>query len=186
MNKKIKLTIIISLVAIISIAIITFGLSYAGFNFSFTSGNNMISTKCIKTSLSDKGSISMDKAIPMSDKEGLATDPYVYEIENKCDDDLRYFVTLNVMKGSNLDNLSKIKISLAGDSKLEPTIESSLMEVQIVDRNNKDIIKAYKLDQGTLKKGEKKSFYLRSWIDYDVKSITGKVINKVIVQQFEN
>lgn len=186
MNKKFKLTLLISAIVIVCITVIMIGMSYAGFNFSFTSGNNSISTKCLKTSMSDKGSISMKNAIPMSDKEGLATDPYIYEIENKCDEDLNYFTILNVMEGSNLENLSKIKVSLVGDSKLGPVIESKLQEVQLVEGNNKGVLKAYKLDEGKVKGNSKKTFYLRTWIDHDVKDINGKIVNKVTVKKFEN
>ena len=186
MNKKLKLTIVILSVIIISCIIIIIGLIRGGFNFKSVSGSiDNMSTQCLSYTLSDKGNLSVEKAVPITDEEGKTLTPYKYEIENKCKREVDYFVVLNVMEGTNESNLSKVKIYLTGNTTIGPLIENTLQEVQNVDSNIKDVLKSYKLDEGILKVGERKSFELRTWIDHDVTSIEGSVINKIAIKQFE-
>lgn len=186
MNKKTKLAIIILIVIIICTIIIMIGMIKGGFNFKSISGSiDNMSTQCLKTTLSDNGNVSIGRAVPITDEEGMTTEPYRYEIENNCKKDIEYFVVLNAMEGTNINNLSKIKVSVTGDSTIGPLIENTLQEVQNIDGTNKDILKSYKLDEGTLKVGQKKSFELRTWIDHDVTSIEGSVVNNISIKQFE-
>lgn len=186
MNKKLKLAIIVLIITFVSLLIIFAGLSYAGYNFKIYGSNiNYISSGCLSSSLTDTGSISNLNAVPMSDSDGLKTSPYTYTIKNSCENDLKYIVTLNVMEGSNLDNLSKVKVSLDGDANLYPMFEKNLISVKKVDNHAKDILKTYKLDEGVINKNAKKTFNFRSWIDYDVTDVKGKLINKIIVKEYE-
>ena len=185
MNKKTKLVIVILIVIIISGSAIIAGLIKGGFDFQNLSGSiDNVATKCLESTLSDNGNLSVSEAVPISDEKGMKTDPYVYTIENKCKRDVEYFVVLNAMKGTNIDNLSKIKVYLTGPTIIGPVMENTLMEVQNVDNSGQDTLKSYKLDEGTLKVGEKKSFELRTWIDHDVTNIEGEVINKISIKQF--
>ena len=186
MNKKVKLTIIILVVIIISCLIMIVGLIKGGFNFkSFSGSLDNMTTKCLSYTLSDEGNLTVKGAVPIKDEQGKVSEPYKYTIENKCKREVEYFTVLNVMEGTNLENLSKIKVYLTGDSTMGPKFESELLEVQNVDGSGKDVLKSYKLDEGTLNIGEKKSFEFRTWIDYNVKKIDGTVVNKIAIKQFE-
>ena len=186
MNKKTKLAIIILIVIIICTIIIMIGMIKGGFNFKSVPGSiDSMTTQCLKSTLTDNGNVSVGRAVPVTDEEGMTTEPYKYEIENNCQRDIEYFVVLNAMEGTNLSNLSKIKIAVTGDTTIGPLIENSLQEVQNIEGNNKDTLKSYKLDEGTLGVGQKKSFELRTWIDHDVTSIEGSVVNNISIKQFE-
>ena len=176
-SKNIKLLILGILGAI---SLVT-GISFAVFSANI-SGREVqsINTGCLKVEMSDNGSLNLTNAYPVSDSEGLTSDPYIYRVENTCTVDAYYEATINVMDGSNLDNIGKIKVALNGDSYLKPTIENNLDSAVLIE-DNEDVLRTYLLDEGYLKAGEEKTFNLRTWIDYDVESITGSVENKVII-----
>ena len=186
-NKKLKIFIMVLVTLIIASFIIIGGLYLGGFKFNKIEGSiDSMSTKCLQSSLKDNGSVMLEKGVPISDEEGKNTSPYTYTITNNCKRDIEYFTVFNIMEGSNLDNLSKIKINLTGSTIIEPKFIGLLEEIQLTGEGSKGVIKAYKLDGGTIKPNEQKSFELRQWIDYGVTKIEGSVITKISVKQFEN
>ena len=182
MEKETKRRIKITILGIIGVLMLLIGVSFAAFS-SDLAGTKIqgMQTGCLKVEMTDNGSVNMTNEAPISDEAGLAKTPYTYTLKNTCTTDAFYTATINVMDSSNLENISKIKVALEGDSYLAPTIESNLEEMASVDTSETGISKTYKLDEGYLKKGEEKTFNLRTWIDYDVTSITGSIENKVIV-----
>lgn len=186
-NKKLKIFILVLIALIISFSIIIGGLYIGGFRFDNVKGSiDSMSSKCLKSSLKDGGSVNLEKSVPISDEAGKVINPYAYTIKNNCKNDVEYFVTINVMEGSNIDNVSKVKVFLSGSSVLEPQLIGTLQEVQLTGESNKNVIKAYKLDEGPIKPGEEKTFELRQWIDYSVTKIDGSLITKISVKQFQN
>ena len=182
MDKETKRKVKITLIGIIGIIILLIGVSFAAFSSDLAGVQiQSMQTGCLKVDMTDNGSVNMTNEAPTSDEDGLTKTPYTYTLTNTCTTDAFYTTTINVMNSSNLDNISKIKVSLEGDSYLAPTIESNLEEMESVDTSETGISKTYKLDEGYLKVGETKTFNLRTWIDYDVTSITGGLENKVIV-----
>ena len=182
MDKETKRKVKITLIGIIGIIILLIGVSFAAFSSDLAGVQiQSMQTGCLKVDMTDNGSVNMTNEAPTSDEDGLTKTPYTYTLTNTCTTDAFYTTTINVMNSSNLDNISKIKVSLEGDSYLAPTIESNLEEMASVDTSETNISKTYKLDEGYLKVGETKTFNLRTWIDYDVTSITGGLENKVIV-----
>ena len=181
MDREVKRKLKITIFGILGMISLIVGISFAVFSVNLTGRQTQsISTGCLKIEMSDNGALSLNDAYPMTDDEGLASDPYTYTIENTCTVDAFYETTLNVMSGSNTSNLSKVKVALDGDSYLKPTLESSLSEGTLLEEEA-NVIKTYKLDEGFLRVGEKKTFNLRTWIDYDVEEISGKIENKVII-----
>ena len=182
MDKETKRKVKITLIGIIGIIILLIGVSFAAFSSDLAGVQiQSMQTGCLKVDMTDNGSVNMTNEAPTSDEDGLTKTPYTYTLTNTCTTDAFYTTTINVMNSSNLDNISKIKVSLEGDSYLAPTIESNLEEMASVDTSETNISKTYKLDEGYLKVGETKTFNLRTWIDYDVTNITGGLENKVIV-----
>lgn len=185
-SKKKKMFLIILCVTILVVLIIGFGLYKSGFNFMHIEGSiDNMKTNCLESTLSDDGNVSSNASVPVSDEVGMASTPYKYSLTNNCKRDVEYFIVFNVMEGSNIDNVSKVKVYLSGDNLIGPMFINNLQEAQMVDGAGKDILKTYKLDEGTLSPGEKKSFELRTWIDYNVTKIEGTLINKIAVKQFE-
>ncbi|MDO4369470.1 MAG: hypothetical protein Q4C29_02930, partial [bacterium] len=182
MDKENKRRIKITLMGVFLVLLVLVGVSFAVFNADL-SGEKVqsIKTGCLKVEMSDKGDVTIENAAPETDEEGLEEDPYIYTIKNTCSVDAYYISTLNVTNNSNIDNISKIKVALDGDSFVVPTFVSDLEEVENVS-DDTDISKSYKLDDGYLKVGEERTFNLRNWIDYDVESITGGLQSKIIVK----
>ena len=182
MSKENKRKLKITIIGIIGMISLIAGISFAAFSATLTGVKNQsISTGCLKVEMTDNGSLSIQNAMPITDEEGLSSTPYVYTIENTCTVDAYYEATLNVMNGSNMSNLPKIKVALDGDSYLKPIKENKLPRATLLNAEA-NVINTYKLDEGYLRAGEEKTFNLRTWIDYDVESITGGLINKVIIQ----
>src|SRR5574344_861332 len=182
MDKETKRRVKITIIGRVVIIVLLIGVSFAAFSASFDSIKvQSVQTGCLKVDMADNGTLSMTNEAPMTDSEGKTREAYTYTLSNTCTTDAYYKTTINVMNTSNLDNLSKIKIALEGDSYLAPTIESSLETTDLVDSTETNVSRTYKLDEGYLTPGESKTFDLRTWIDYDVTAITGSVENKIIV-----
>ncbi|MBQ6546744.1 MAG: hypothetical protein IJL74_01950, partial [Bacilli bacterium] len=74
------------------------GVSFAVFSASI-SGREVqtINTGCLKVEMTDNGQLNLTNAYPVTDSEGLTSNPYVYTITNTCTADAYYEATLNVM-----------------------------------------------------------------------------------------
>ena len=182
MDNETKRKIGITLIGVIGVVVLLIGISFAAFS-SDISGVEVqgIQTGCLKVDMTDNGNLNITNAAPMTNESGLTSNPYTYTITNSCTVDASFTATLNIMSGSNLDNLSKIKVALDGDSYLAPTMISNLTETELVDSSESSVVKTYSLDTGYLKVGESKTFDLRTWIDYDVESISGGLESKIII-----
>ena len=167
--------------SILGVLLVLIGTSFAAFSVNLSGKKNQaINTGCLKVEMTDNGSLSLSDSYPLSDEEGMQIDPYTFTIENVCSIDAYYETTINVMNGSNLDNISKIKLSMDGDTNVEPIKESNLPQTTLVESVT-GVERTYKIDEGFLKVGEEKTFNLREWIDYDVEQMTGTLENKVII-----
>ena len=153
--RRIKITIL----GIIGLILLVIGISFSAFSANLAGTKRQsINTGCLKIDMTDKGSLNIANAVPESDESGLASTPYTYTITNSCTTDAFYTTTINVMDGSNTDNLSKVKVSLDGDSYLAPTFESDLPTGELLDTETTGVLSTYKLDEGYLKVGESKTF----------------------------
>ena len=181
MNKETKRRIIILLIGIVGVFSLVIGVSYAMFNSSLASSKEQsIKSGCLKIDMIDSGSITINNAVPMTDDDGLNTIPYNFSITNRCTVDANYITTINIMNTSNKENASKIKVSLSGDSNIDPIIISKLPTEKLFEKVE-GVSSTYKLDEGYLKVGESKTFNVYSWIDYDVESFSGSIETKIIV-----
>lgn len=182
MDKETKRRVKITILGMLGLVALIIGISFAAFSADLAGVRiQSMNTGCLKVDMKDEGSINIENAMPEPDESGLSSDPYTYTITNSCSVDAYFTTTLNVMNTSNLDNLSKIKVALEGDSYLEPTMISNLKVGELLDDSVTGVSKTYVLDEGYLKVGESKTFELRTWIDYDVTSISGGLENKIII-----
>ena len=182
MDKETKRRAKITIMGILGLVLLIIGISFAAFSANLAGVQvQTMNTGCLKVDMTDEGSVNTDNAMPETDESGLSGDPYTYKITNSCTTDAYYTTTINVMNTSKLENAGKIKVALDGDSYLAPTIESSLPASELLDDTITGVLKTYKLDEGYLKVGETKTFELRTWIDYDVESISGGLENKIII-----
>ena len=182
MDKETKRRVKITILGMLGLVALIIGISFAAFSADLAGVKvQSMNTGCLKVDMTDEGSLNIENAMPEPDESGLSSDPYTYTITNSCSVDAYFTTTLNVMNTSNLDNLSKVKVALEGDSYLEPTMISNLETGELLDDSVTGVSKTYVLDEGYLKVGESKTFELRTWIDYDVTSISGGLENKIII-----
>ena len=182
MDKETKRRAKITIMGILGLVLLIIGISFAAFSANLAGVQvQTMNTGCLKVDMTDEGSVNTDNAMPETDESGLSGEPYTYKITNSCTTDAYYTTTINVMNASKLENADKIKVALDGDSYLAPTIESNLPASELLDDTITGVLKTYKLDEGYLKVGETKTFELRTWIDYDVESISGSLENKIII-----
>ena len=182
MDKETKRRVKITILGMLGLVALIIGISFAAFSADLAGVKvQSMNTGCLKVDMTDEGSLNIENAMPEPDESGLSSDPYTYTITNSCSVVAYFTTTLNVMNTSNLDNLSKVKVALEGDSYLEPTMISNLETGELLDDSVTGVSKTYVLDEGYLKVGESKTFELRTWIDYDVTSISGGLETKIII-----
>lgn len=179
-DKRNKNTFIIVL-TIVSALVVIVGTTLAYVSFTLTSSkDNLIKAGCLKIDMTEKDNISLTSSLPMLDEKGLELTPYIYTLTNSCTVDAYYETNLGIINTSNIDNVSKVKLSLGGDTYLYPVFVGSLNDGTLVE-NDSTISKVYLMDSGYLKAGASKTFELRMWVDSEVESMTGIIDAKVIV-----
>ncbi len=173
-NKKI----IISIIGLIILVIAFLRVTYAYWNVTINQTNkNAVKSVCLKVSMAkDENEISLPKAMPISDEEGLALEPYTFSIKNTCNDNASYQI--------NLESLSKISGTeeIDAENRLAPKyIRFKLNEVtkpeegtMLLLSNTEEVTpilentySSHKLMTGYLSPSETKDFELRLWIDKD-------------------
>ena len=105
MKKKITLTILLILL------IITIGLgsTYAYWQRTSVSNNNIVSSSCLDIEFGDEGSMysnnnfSLEKAYPITDEEGLNQEPYSFYLINKCKTTAKVSISVDTLNNSTLD-----------------------------------------------------------------------------------
>ena len=102
MKKKITLTILLILL------IITIGLgsTYAYWQRTSVSNNNIVSSSCLDVELNDYGDLrpfSLTNTYPMTDEEGLDLVPYYFNVTNNCGTDTKFTISIETLKDSTLD-----------------------------------------------------------------------------------
>ena len=161
MNKK--LIIKISMISIALIAIVL-GTSYAIWQTTKTQNtNNLVKSGCFNLELTgEANTITLDKAYPVTDEEGMRLTPYTFKIENTCTTNAAYNINLETLASSSLDS-KYIKVSISDE---EPVILNEL-ETNVCpilsDAKDSKILKT-----GIVDAGKTKEFSLRLWLDEKV------------------
>ena len=167
--------------ALITLLLIT-GISYAYINFSVEgTKTNLIKAGCLKFDFIETKGLSLGNSAPMGDKAGLQTEPYTFTITNTCTSTAHYKTVLNVLADSNIENLSKVKIALSGDTNILPSLVSSFQEI-VLQEGQEEGTKNYLIDSGYLAVGETKTFDLRMWIDYEATEFDGLFNSQIVVE----
>lgn len=92
---KMKKIFILSLAVLLSLLII--GISYAHFSASAQSTTQYFSTGDFSFTLTeDGGKLNLASSYPLSDSEGIATNPYTFSVTNTGDIDANYQIILNI------------------------------------------------------------------------------------------
>ena len=159
MKNKTILFISVSLVLIVLLGI---GVSYSMWNITTSQDTeNTIYTKCFDVSItSQKNSIALENAYPITDEQGKKLTAFSFTITNTCDIFASYTVNLESLKGTTL-NSNFLKVMLNNE---ELKLLSSYETTDIVNTGS---IESHIMAKGSLGSGDSEDYTLRLWIDYD-------------------
>ena len=137
-------------------------ISYAYFVVqSSQSNNNLAASDCFKLNFTDKNDIDLQSAIPISDDEALDLIPYEFTIKNVCKSAARYYVNIEKINGSTLDE-SFIKYKLNDNI---PLILGNIEDNETLV--NENAFTSRTVDTNILLGGEERNFSLRLYLDED-------------------
>ena len=159
---KSKSRILLISTIIIFILTIFIGTSYSLWQTINTQDSvNTATTKCFNVEItSQKNSISLENAYPITNEKGKKLTPFSFTITNTCDIFASYSVSLESLKGTTL--ASKFLNAMINNEEIK-----KLSDYEITDTVNDGSIESHILAKGSLGSGDSEDYTLRVWIDYD-------------------
>ena len=185
-NKKKRVIIFIVLIACL----------FAGISFGYwqiihtQSERNVIQSGCFETTFDEGDAIGLDNALPISDEEGLSTDPFTFTIKNICSVYARYQVNLEVLGISAPTEAiepnfvkSILDMTYPNITANHPylTTEYAEVETTLVGAES-----SYKLITGGLAPDEYVTYDLKLWLDYAATLDDFPGINEEIEYKFSS
>lgn len=159
-NKKMLFIFSLSIIAII--LIVAFSYAYLMYTTKQDEFNNFVAACYNVTYSENTEGISLESRVPMSDSDGLKTDPYVLSIKNNCSQTLPYTVNLNILSGSTTSD-SAIKIAVNDEVTL---LTSNPVSSSTVD----NALRAYNVGSGIIEAGKTVNISFKSWMDSNVRN----------------
>ncbi len=157
-----KKNILIFSISLVVILLLGIGVSYSLWNISVSQDTvNTATTKCFNVEItSQKNSISLENAYPITNEKGKKLTPFSFTITNTCDIFASYTVSLESLKGTTLS--SKFLNAMINNEEIK-----KLSDYEITDMVNTGSIESHILAKGSLGSGDSEDYTLRVWIDYD-------------------
>ena len=170
MKKKSKFSLIIICLVI---TLVSIGLSYAYWRFTFISDNaNKGTSGCFNIELAEeKDEINLTNAYPITDAEGLKLKPYSFTLRNSCSIFAHYYVNLEMLEGTTLN--SKF-IATKINSDAITTLDSYKKATTTMNGSTE----ARTIAEGYLGAGDSIDYTISFWMDEDV-TINDDAMNKV-------
>ena len=170
MKKKSKFSLIIICLVI---TLVSIGLSYAYWRFTFISDKaNKGTSGCFNIELAEeKDEINLTNAYPITDAEGLKLKPYSFTLRNSCSIFAHYYVNLEMLEGTTLN--SKF-IATKINSDAITTLDSYKKATTTVAGSTE----ARTIAEGNLGAGDSIDYTVSFWMDEDV-TINDDAMNKV-------
>ena len=179
---KSKSRILLISTIIIFILTIFIGTSYSLWQTINTQDSvNTATTKCFNVEItSQKNSISLENAYPITNEKGKKLTPFSFTITNTCDIFASYTVSLESLNGTTLS--SKFLNAMINNEEI-----NKLSDYEATDTVNEGSIESHILAKGSLGSGDSEDYTLRVWIDYDttmedldneIKTFKSKVVVK--------
>ena len=159
---KSKSRILLIYTIIIFILTIFIGTSYSLWQTINTQDSvNTATTKCFNVEItSQKNSISLENAYPITNEKGKKLTPFSFTITNTCDIFASYTVSLESLKETTL--ASKFLNAMINNEEIK-----KLSDYEVTDTVNTGSIESHILAKGSLGSGDSEDYTLRVWIDYD-------------------
>ncbi len=170
MKKKSKFNLII---ICLIITLVSIGLSYAYWRFTFISDNaNKGTSGCFNIELAEeKDEINLTNAYPITDAEGLKLKPYSFTLRNSCSIFAHYYVNLEMLEGTTLN--SKF-IATKINSDAITTLDKYTTAATTMTGSTE----ARTIAEGYLGAGDSIDYTISFWMDEDV-TINDDAMNKV-------
>ncbi len=179
------------IIGVCALVLSVIGITYAFWQLrlSQTDENNLTSS-CFDVTLEDEqNEIFLEKASPVSDREGEELTPFTFKIKNNCDASVKYQInleSLNTSKGVSIEEqrlASKyIKEKLNEVGKEGPI--RILTDNTSVEKTIEEAAESYKLTTGYMEAGEaEKTFELRLWLDGDLTMADEEAMNKTFASK---
>ena len=144
---------------IISILLLTIGVSFASWIITLNqTNNNLISSKCFNVTLSEENPINLTGAYPITDTEGSTLTPFTFTITNTCNSNASYQVNLEIL---NTTTLASTEVKVMLDDGTPALLSSKTVTTKTLD----NATTAYILKTGFLDPNESVTYNLRLWID---------------------
>ena len=157
-----KKNIVIFSISLVVILLLGIGVSYSLWNISVSQNTvNTATTKCFNVEItSQKNSISLENAYPITNEKGKKLTPFSFTITNTCDIFASYTVSLESLKDTTLS--SKFINAMINNEEIK-----KLSDYEATDTVNTGSIESHILAKGSLGSGDSEDYTLRVWIDYD-------------------
>ena len=170
MKKKSKFSLII---ICLIITLVSIGLSYAYWRFTFISDNaNKGTSGCFNIELAEeKDEINLTNAYPITDAEGLKLKPYSFTLKNSCSIFAHYYVNLEMLEGTTL-NSKFIATKINSDA------ITTLDKYKTAATTMTGSTEARTIAEGYLGAGDSIDYTVSFWMDEDV-TINDDAMNKV-------
>ena len=170
MKKKSKFSLII---ICLIITLVSIGLSYAYWRFTFISDKaNKGTSGCFNIELAEeKDEINLTNAYPITDAEGLKLKPYSFTLRNSCSIFAHYYVNLEMLEGTTLNS----KFIAA---KINSDAITTLDKYKTATTTMTGSTEARTIAEGYLGAGDSIDYTVSFWMDEDV-TINDDAMNKV-------
>ena len=185
MNRK-RVFIIAGILLCIGIIL---GVSYALWNITRVQKSvNTITTGCLKIDFKDENPISIEKAYPLTDEEGMDLTPYSFTLTNLCNNDTNYNVNLEMMETER--PLSSEYVAISFDSGTKQILGKLTETVPSYNKGDYNPIEGRILASGTLKANASVTHNVRLWMDESVtmedNAMNKSFISKIVVNAVQN
>ena len=145
------------IIGIIGMVLVVTGMSYALWTFVFLEEKeNMVTSDCLNIKLEEdtNSNIKLENMYPMNELEGIRLKPYTFSIENVCTSNANYQIIVEVLENSTMpDEIMKVKLNEKQSEYIQKEVEPKVGK------------RAYELEKGRLKSGEKREYEVRMWMD---------------------
>ena len=155
--KRKKILLVLGILILVCLGI---GLSYAYWQLSLNQVDpNKALTNCLAIELIEESpEITITKAYPITDEEGMKSEPFTFTIKNTCDSFVSYEVALGIADGTTLDSQYVAAVL-------------DYNEIQTLNYYEEVSLNGYQegrlLQKGSLSGEDEVTYNVRLWLDYD-------------------
>jgi len=163
-KKKSRKNIIIGIIVIMITITLALSITYALWSRSHEQTTlNLVETGCFNVGFEEESpAINLVNAFPITDAQGLASEPYSFKLTNNCSITAEYVVKLEITDQTTMP-LNRIKVAL---DDVRSSLNANLTGTSTLKKAGVVIRDTYIIYNGFLGEDEEVRHELRKWIDY--------------------